>query len=90
MCVLSSLSTPQGALKEINTLLSDFLLDSKSDKMISDYDKGGLKMIDVQSFLKSISKNEVDTRLFKWWLSGEMELFFDYLEKYGGQTSVFK
>ena len=53
--VLSSLPTPQGVIKEINSLLYDFLWDGKSDKikrteMINSYSKGGLKMIDIQSF----------------------------------------
>ena len=57
--VLTSLPTHQGALKEINTLLYDFLWESKGDKlkrtqMINDYDKGGLKMIDIKSFNKSL------------------------------------
>ena len=55
--VLTSLPTHQGALKEINTLLYDFLWEGKGDKikrteMINDKDKGGLKMIDIQSFNK--------------------------------------
>ena len=55
--VLISLPTHQGAHKEINTLLYDFLWESKGDKiertqMINDYDRGGLKMIDIQSFNK--------------------------------------
>ena len=57
--VLSALPTHHGALKEINTLLYDFLWNGKGDKikraeMINDYDKGGLKMIDIQSFNKSL------------------------------------
>ena len=57
--VLSSLPTHQGALKEINSLLYDFLWDKKGDKikrveMINEYDKGGLKMIDIQSFNESL------------------------------------
>ena len=47
------------ALKEINTLLYDLLWNGKGDKtkrtqMINDYDKGGLKMIDIQSFNRSL------------------------------------
>ena len=43
--VLSALPTHQGALKEINPLLYDFLWNGKGDKikrteMINDYDKG--------------------------------------------------
>ena len=57
--VLSSLPTPQGVIKEINSLLYDLLLDGKSDKikrteMINSYSKGGLKMIDIQSFNQSL------------------------------------
>lgn len=57
--VLTSLQTHQGALKEINTLLYDFLWERRGDKIkmteiINDYDKGGLKMIDIQIFNKSL------------------------------------
>ena len=57
--VKTSLPTHQGAIKEINTLLYDFLWESKGDKikrtqMTNDYDKGVLKMIDIQSFKKSL------------------------------------
>ena len=57
--VLTSLQTHQGALKEINTLLYDFLRERRGNKikmteMINDYDKGGLKMIDIQIFNKSL------------------------------------
>ena len=53
--LLSSLPSPPGVIKEINCLLYDFLWDSKGDKikrteMINEYNKGGLKMIDLQSF----------------------------------------
>ena len=63
--VLTSLPTHQGALKEINTLLYDFLWESKGDKikrtqMINDYDKGGLKIIDIQSFNKLPNKKWVN------------------------------
>ena len=63
--VLTSLPTHQGALKEIDTLLYDFLWESKGDKlkrtqMINDYHKGGLKMIDIQSFNKFLNKKWVN------------------------------
>lgn len=63
--VLTSLPTHQGALKEIDTLLYDFLWESKGDKlkrtqMINDYDKGGLKMIDIQSLNKLLNKKWVN------------------------------
>ena len=52
--LLSSLPSPSGVNKEINCLLYGFLWDSKGDKikrteMINEYNKGGLKMIDLQS-----------------------------------------
>lgn len=63
--VLTSLPTHQGALKEINTLLYVFLWESEGDKIkrtqiINDYDKGGLKMIDIQSFNKLLNKKWVN------------------------------
>ena len=46
--VLSFLPTPQGIIKEVDSLLYDFLWGGKNDKitrteMIKDYNKGGLK-----------------------------------------------
>ena len=63
--VLTSLPTHQGALKEIDTLLYDFLWESKGDKLkrtqvMNDYDKEGLKMIDIQSFNKLLNKKWVN------------------------------
>ena len=57
--LLSSLSSSPGVIKEINCLLYDFLFDSKGDKikrteMINEHNKGGLKMIDFQSFNESL------------------------------------
>jgi len=47
------------ALKEINTLLYDFVWNSKGNKverteMFNDYDNGGLKVIDIQSLNTSL------------------------------------
>ena len=88
--VLSSLPTDQGALKEINTMLYDFLWNGKGDKikrteMINDYDKGRLKMIDIQSFNKSLKMKWVqgylnDDNYGKW------KLFLDFhLRRCGGK-----
>ena len=62
MHVLSSLPTYQGALKKINSLLYGFLWDKKRDKikrveMINDYHKGGLTIMDIQSFNESLKIN---------------------------------
>ena len=88
--VLSSLPTHQGALKEINSLLYDFLWDNKGDKikrseMINDYDKGGLKMIDIQSFNESLKMKWIQGYLNND-NQGKWKLFVDYsLQKYGGK-----
>ena len=55
MHVLPSLAMHQGALKEINTLLYDFLWNNEGDKIkrteiIIDYDKEGPKIIDIKGF----------------------------------------
>ena len=89
--VLPSLPTHQGALKEINILLYDFLWNSKGDKikrteMINDYDKAGLKMIDIQSFGKSLKMKWVQGYLNNV-NHGKWKLFLGFhLQKYGGKV----
>ena len=67
--LLSSLPSPQKVVHEINSILYDFLWDSKGDKIkrteiINDYDnKGGLKMIDIQSFHASLKTKWVKSYL---------------------------
>ena len=92
MHVLSSLPTHQGALKEINSLLYDFLWDNKGNKikrteMINDYVKGGLKMIDIQSFNESLKMKWIQGYLHvNNDNQGKWKLFVDYsLQKYGGK-----
>ena len=87
--VLSFLPTPQGVIKEINSLLYDFLWDGKRDKierteMINSYSKGGLKRIDIQSFNQSLKMKWVkgyldDDNQVKW-----KSLFNYCLERHGG------
>ena len=60
--ILSPLPTPSGYLKDINSLLYKFLWNGKCDKikrihMINDYTKGGLKMLDIQSFKNAVKAN---------------------------------
>ena len=91
--VLSSLPTPQGVIKEINSLLYDFLWDGKSDKikrteMINSYSKGRLKMIDIQSFNQSLKMKWVkgyldDDNQAKW------KSFFNYYLERHGDNLVF-
>ena len=77
-------------MKEINCLLYDFLWDSKGDKikrteMINEYNKGGLKMIDLQSFNESLKIKWIkgyldDNNKGKW-----KSFVNHYLEKHGGK-----
>ena len=84
--VLTSLPTHQGALQEINILLIWLSLGKQRDKvrrtqMIrNDDNKGGLKMIDIQSFNKSL-KNKV----------GKWKLLVDFhLQKCRGKVIFLK
>ena len=57
--VLSSLSTCNDTLREVNNLLYDFLWDGKGDKikrtvMVNGYENGGLQMLDIFTFNKSL------------------------------------
>ena len=57
--IFSSLQTNHEAIKEINTMFYKFLWNDKGDKikrkvMINDYPEGGLRMIDIASFNKSL------------------------------------
>ena len=81
MYVLSPLRTDVNAIKEVNKLFYTFLWNGKGDKikrdvMINDYPNGGLKMIDIQSFSKSLKvtwiKKYLDTEN-----QGKWKLFFD-------------
>ena len=59
MHILSPLPTNQCAIGEVNTLFFKFLWDGKGDKikrdiMISDYEDGGLKMIDIRLFTQAL------------------------------------
>ena len=60
--ILAPLQTDREAIKEINTIFFQFLWDEKGDKikrnvMINDYAEGGLKMIDIESFNKSLKSS---------------------------------
>jgi len=76
---LSPLRTNEKAIKEVNKLLYTFLWNEKGDKikrdimdiMINDYSNGGLKMIDIQSFNKSLKA----TWIKKNWKKGNGNFF---------------
>ena len=57
--ILSPIQSSPEAIKEINSIFYNFLWNGKGDKikrnvMINDYSQGGLKMIDILSFNKSL------------------------------------
>ncbi|KAL9976217.1 hypothetical protein ACROYT_G013489 [Oculina patagonica] len=88
--ILAPLATNHKIIKEVNDLFYSFLWDNKGDKikrsvMINDYKNGGLKMVDIASFTKSlktvwIKKYLDDSNRGKW-----KEFFELELGKYGGK-----
>ena len=83
------LTTHQKLLEEINRILFGFLWDGRGDRikrseMINDYEKGGLKMLDIKTFnssLKSIwIKKYLDIKN-----TGKWNFFDFYLAKHGGK-----
>ena len=91
--MLSPLRTDVNAIKEANKIFYTFLWNGKGDKikrdvMINDYPNGGLKMIDIQSFSKSLKvtwiKKYLDTEN-----QGKWKLFFDLeLGTLGGKIAL--
>ena len=89
--ILSPLQTNCEALKKINSIFYNFLWSNKGDKikrniMINGYSEGGLKMIDIDSFNKSLKscwiKKYLDTEN-----CGSWKLFFDLeFKKYGDRA----
>ena len=89
--ILTSLQTNHEAIQKINTLFYAFLWNGEGDKvkrkiMINDYPDGGLKMLDIASFNKSLKtvwvKKYLDPES-----SSKRGCFFDLqLRKYGGSV----
>ena len=57
--VLTSLQSKESIIREVNSLFYDFLWDGKSDKikrkvMINDFKDGSLRMLDIESFNKTL------------------------------------
>ena len=68
--ILSPLPTNQCAIDEVNTLFFKFLWDGKGDKikrdiMISEYEDGGVKMIDIRLFTQALKLSWVKKYLDK-------------------------
>ena len=91
--VLSPLYTTAKTIKEVNKLFFSFLWNGKGDKIKryiikNDYSNGGLKMIDVQSFSKSLKATWIKKYLDDE-NHGKWKYFFDVeLDRFGG-TTVF-
>ena len=91
--ILSPLPTPSGYLKEINSLLYKFLWDGKGDKikrteMINDYTKGGLKMLDIQSFNNALKAKWVQ-RYLDPNNKGKWKLLLDFFLHNHAATALF-
>ena len=82
--VLTSLQFKEFIIKEINKLFYEFVWDGRGDKikrkvMINDFNDGGLRMLDIESFNKAlkcswIKKYLDDNNKGKWKLFMDMEL----------------
>ena len=76
------------AIKEVNKLFYSFLWNGKGDRIkrnviISDYPDGGLKMIDIDSFSKSLKATWIKKYLDEE-NKGKWKIFFDLeLEFFG-------
>ena len=89
--IFSPLQTNHEAIKEINTIFYKFLWNDKGDKikrkiMINDYSEGGLKMIDIASFNKSLKATWIQKYLDPESRSKWKRLFDSELERNGGEV----
>lgn len=81
---MTSLQSKEFIIKEINKLFYEFVWDGRGDKikrkvMINDFNDGGLRMLDIESFNKAlkcswIKKYLDDNNKGKWKLFMDMEL----------------
>ena len=92
--ILSPLLTNQCAIHEVNTLFFKFLWDGKGDKikrdiMISEYEDGGLKMIDIRLFTQALKLSWVKKYLDKG-NEAKWKLFFNVQLRDLGGDIIFK
>ena len=91
--VLSPLRLNVKAIKEVNKRFFPFLWNGKGDKIkrnviINDYPCGGLRIIDIFSFSKSLKATWIQKYLDKE-NQGKWKLFFDLdLEAFGGTAAL--
>ena len=91
--LLSPMPSNYHAINEINTLFYQFLWNGKGDKikrkiMINDYCEGGLKMIDLVSFNKSLKTTWIKKYLDST-NNGKWKVFIDLALKNHGGKNVF-
>ena len=91
--ILSPFPTPRGYPKEINSLLYKCLWNGKCDKikrphMINDYTKGGLKMLDIQSFNNAVKAKWIQRHLDPN-NKGKGKLFTDFFLGNHDATALF-
>ena len=92
--ILSPLPTNHGDINELNNMFFNFLWDGKGDKikrdiMISDYNNGGLRMIDIKLFNKALKSRWI-TKYLDLENHGKWKLLFDLeLQTFGGEK-VFR
>ena len=81
------------AIEEVNKLFYSYLWNGKGDKIkrnviINDYPSGGLRMINVDCFSKSLKATWVKKYLDEE-NQGKRKIFFDVeLEMHGGPTAL--
>ena len=91
--VLSPLQTNEKVIKEVNKLFYSFLWNGKGDKIkrdiiVNDYPNGGLKMIDIQVFSKSLKCTWIKKYLDEE-NQGKWKYFFDLeLQRHGGSLAL--
>ena len=86
--ILQVLSIPEECIKRIEQILYNFVWKGKTDKvkrkvLISNYDKGGLKMLDIRSIIKKFQLCWIQ-RYFQPNESNWKNIFDEYLRPFGG------
>ena len=89
--VLSSLQTPPiDTIKRIEKIMYTFIWEGKPDKikrkiLIQEYEKGGLKMIELKTFIKSLKISWIKRILETAETSMFSQIYLSKLKHYGGK-----
>lgn len=84
---------PKDSLQKFKTLIYNFIWNGKRDKikrstLSTEYKKGGLKMIDIDNFIKSIHIGWI-TKLFNTETDNWTVIPRYYLNKFGNNLIIF-